>query len=46
MKTITAAEFDKKVEIEFAYLNHVNRLNPEVAQKKAYEIVASEYQKE
>lgn len=41
---ITRAEFDKKVDTEFAYLTHVDRMPEAMARKKAAEIVAKDYE--
>jgi len=43
MKTITRAEFDKKVEMEFAHLSYVERMPEDKARAKAMESVSQEY---
>ena len=44
--TITITEFNKKVDIEFGYLTHVDRMPEKEARQKAYETVAKEYKTE
>ena len=46
MQTISRAEFDKKVEMEYAYLTHVDRMNHEKAQVQAVETVSQSFQVE
>lgn len=41
---ITQAEFQKKVEIESAYLTYMDRLPKDVADKKATETVGAKYE--
>jgi hypothetical protein len=42
-KEVTQVEFDKRVDIEFAYLTYMDRLNPIEAREKAVNTVAQEY---
>ena len=46
MKTISVTEFDKRVDIEFGFLTHMEGMSPEKARKQAIETVSQEYQKE
>lgn len=41
---ITQAEFNKRVEIESAYLTYMDRLPKEVADKKAVATVSEKYE--
>lgn len=41
---ITEAEFQKKVEIESAYLTYMDRLPKDIADKKARETVSEKYE--
>lgn len=43
-KQITQAEFNKRVEMESAYLTYMDRLPKDVADKKARETVAKTYE--
>jgi len=43
MKVITQAEFDKKVDIEYAYLTYTERMPEDKALELARESVAKEY---
>ena len=43
MKIISRAEFDKKVEMEFAHLTYVERMPEKEAQTKAHNCVAKEF---
>lgn len=43
-KQITQAEFQKKVEIESAYLTYMDRLPKDVADKKAKETISEKYE--
>ena len=43
MITITRTEFDKKVDMEFAYLTHINRLPEQKARQQACENVSKEF---
>jgi len=45
-KTITRTEFEKKVEMEAAYLTYMDRLSPNEANQKARETVSKEYRVE
>jgi len=44
MKTITKNEFDKKIEIEYAYLTYMEHMPENKARELARERVAKEYQ--
>lgn len=42
-KAVTQEEFNKRVDIAFAYMTYMDRLKPEEARQKAYEEVKNEY---
>ena len=42
--TITQEDFNKRVEIEFAYLTHIDRLPKFAAEQNAYKTVSEKYQ--
>lgn len=46
MKTISVTEFDKRVEMEFAFLTHLEGMKPEKAREQAFDTVSKDYQKE
>lgn len=46
MKTISVTEFDKRVDMEFGFLTHMEGMSPEKARKQAIETVSQEYKKE
>lgn len=41
---IAHAEFNKRIEIESAYLTYIDRLPKEIADKKALETVSEKYE--
>lgn len=43
METITRAEFDKKVEIEFGYLTYIEHMNEDKAKTQALANVSAKY---
>lgn len=45
-QTISASEFDKKVEIEMEYLIYMDRMSKPEALAKAKQTVSAQYQKE
>jgi hypothetical protein len=46
MKKITRAEFDKKVDQEFAYLTYQERMSEDKARAQARKTVSQEYEVE
>jgi hypothetical protein len=44
MTTISLAEFNKKVEVEFAHLSYVDRMPADAAKQQAIKNVSKEYQ--
>lgn len=44
METITRAEFDKKVEIEFGYLTYMEHMSVDKAKAQALATVSQKYQ--
>lgn len=43
LKTISAEQFEKEVEVEISYLVYMNRLKPETASKAAKENVSKRF---
>lgn len=46
MKTISVTEFDKRVDIEFGFLTHIEHMSEDKARKQAIDTVSKQYQKE